>query len=171
MPGSSRGGSVMDTTIARPWWALDGILPLERASSQCDLIFSSIEAQNVYLENWTPIYPYISRDFAEYWKNLRRSGHAERLRLPTMYFNPKIDTLYIGPNKSYDRAQNLIPQLMEIECLTSLRFLAIDFRAICENSCSKKFWLLFCLSRSLSSFLWSWWGNVRHYSLKSPWTT
>jgi hypothetical protein len=112
--------------------------PLESASPQCDLLFTNKEARNVYIENWTPIYPCISRDFAQYWTNLRRARHAERVRLPTMYFNPKIDTLYIGQNETWDRAQNLIPQLLEIECLTNLRFLAINFRAIRESGSSKR---------------------------------
>jgi hypothetical protein len=133
-----------------------GFCPLESASPQCDLMFTSKEARNVYLKNWVPIYPCISRDFAEYWKNLRRSGYAERLRLPMMYFNSKIDTIYIGLNESYDHAQNLIPQLMEIECLINLRSLAIDFRAIRENGCSKKFLVSVLPFKKLESFSVVW---------------
>jgi hypothetical protein len=130
--------------------------PLESASPQCNLLFTNKEARNVYLESWTPIYPCISRDFEEYWRRLRAYGHYEGLRLPTMYFNPKIDTLYIPQNRSWDRAQILIPQLLKTERLTNLRFLAVDFRAIHQSGCSKKFVASILPFKKLESFSAVW---------------
>lgn len=45
---------------------------------------------------------------------------------------------------------------MEIECLTSLRFLTIGFRAIRENSCSTKFLTAVLPFKKLESFSVVW---------------
>jgi hypothetical protein len=47
-----------------------------------------------------------------------------------MYFNPKIDTLYISRNVGWDHTRDLIPKLMELGYFTNLRFLAGDFMAL-----------------------------------------
>jgi hypothetical protein len=104
--------------------------PSESASPQCGLILANKEARSVYLKDWAPIYPCITRMFARSSRDFRGYASTEGSPLPMMYFNPKIDTLYISRNVGWDYTRDLIPKLMELEYFTNLRFLAGDFMAL-----------------------------------------
>ena len=107
--------------------------------------FANREANAIFRVGWSRLCLQESMD----WRSQRAGSSIS-------YFNPKIDTLYIGaaPRNTASLSSDAIDALLAIECIPSLRYLAIETREW-QNGVAHSDWQFGVLSRfpKLQSFI------------------